>query len=294
MTTPIDSSVLTTFGITPADLDNQSVEPTPGTGLMNPEEYAQVLKKLRHLNMQENATEKTLTEIRIEKATLVRESVDRADHGQKKGIYEAAGMSPSAVSNVMSVKCMLLGLNVSTSKLLPSLGALQEVAGADVPKHIRKQVLDNPAITVKAARALVAEHKAAQVAKKHKARFGSSFVAPPARSPDPYTMIARFREMDFSGKCLVAQVINSDLGGGAYAVLGLLPSASDAVVKYAANDLRKKYHPDTGGATADSAMFQKVQEAVEAIQELRQKERAAAEAPQVRRNREILESLGGL
>lgn len=98
MTTPTDG-ILTTFGITPTDLDNQSVEPTPGTGLMNPREYEDLLKKLRHLRIQEQSAEKTLTEIRIEKATLVRENVDRADHGQKQGIYDAAGMSRAAVTN---------------------------------------------------------------------------------------------------------------------------------------------------------------------------------------------------
>ncbi len=127
------------------------------TGLMNPQEYEDLLKRLRHLRTQEQSTEKTLTEIRIEKATLIKENIDRADHGQKQGIYEAAGVSKSQVAMDMRVKEMLA--KVPTSEQLPGHSILQDIAASTVPESIRSQVLATPDITVKEVRELIKEAK---------------------------------------------------------------------------------------------------------------------------------------
>ncbi len=282
MTTPTDSSILTTFGITTADLDNQLREsPSPGTGLMNPREYEDLLKKLRHLRIQEQSAEKTLTEIRIEKATLVRENVDRADHGQKQGIYDAAGMSKQAVSATLNVKHMLMCSSVPPAGQLPGLAALQEIAVKGVPQSVREEVLSRPAITKQEARALVQAAKSSSPPVKS---CGGGTIAPaPTKSPASGT--------NASGPIATRSDPKPDPRLEAYAVIGLLPSASDAVVKAAIRAAQTEHHPDHGG---DADAFAMVQTAAASIWELRREARAAAEAGQSQRYREAIEALGGL
>lgn len=278
MTTPTDSSILTAFGITTADLDNQLREsPSPGTGLMNPREYEDLLKKLRHLRIQEQSAEKTLTEVRIQKATLVRENVDRADHGQKQGIYDAAGMSRAAVTNTLNVKYMLMGSNVSPAKQLPGLAALQEIAGKGVPKQVREEVLSRPDITKQEARALV---QAAKSTATPAERFAGETNAPaPVKSCGGETIAP------------AARPAQPDPRLESYAVIGLLPSASDAVVKAAIRAAQTEHHPDHGG---DADEFARIQSAADTIGELRREARAEAEVGQAQRYREAIEALGGL
>lgn len=285
MTTPTDSSILTAFGIIPADLDNQSAESvtktTPGTGLMNPREYEDLLKKLRHLRIQEQSAEKTLTEIRIEKATLVRENVDRADHGQKQGIYDAAGMSKQAVSATLNVKHMLMCSSVPPAGQLPGLAALQEIAVKGVPQSVREEVLSRPAITKQEARALVQAAKSTATPVKS---FGTETIAPaPVESPAAETIAA--------GSTAPRSDPEPDPRLELYAVIGLLPSASDAVVKAAIRAAQTEHHPDHGG---DVDEFARIQSAAETIGELRREARAEAEATQAQRYREAIEALGGL
>ncbi|MFM5880861.1 J domain-containing protein [Aeromonas sanarellii] len=270
MTTPTDSSILTAFGIIPADLDNQSAESvtktTPGTGLMNPREYEDLLKKLRHLRIQEQSAEKTLTEIRIEKATLVREHIDRADHGQKQGIYDAAGMSKSSVTHTLNVKHMLMCSKVAAPQQLPSHAVLQDIAAKAVPQSVRAEVLSRPDITQREARELIQAAK--QAAKPTPmVSCGAATIAPAASPAQPDPRLE------------------------SYAVIGLLPSASDAVVKAAIRAAQTEHHPDHGG---DADEFARIQSAAETIGELRREARAEAEATQAQRYREAIEALGGL
>ncbi|MFM5086973.1 hypothetical protein [Aeromonas media] len=95
----------------------------------------------------EQSAEKTLTEIRIEKATLIKENIEKADHGQAAGIYEAAGVDAAAVRKDIKVKEML---DKQVSKPdLPSHTVLQFVAADSVPEAVRERVLAAPDMTVK-------------------------------------------------------------------------------------------------------------------------------------------------
>lgn len=270
------------------------------TKIMNPQEYEDLIKKLRHLRVQEAATEKTLTEIRIQKAELIKEHIDRADHGQKAGIYEAAGVTCSEVAKDLKVKEMLANLGTFTE--LPSHAILQIIAATSVPEDVRDEVLNNPRMTAKEVRAKVqgAKPKAepvqsldaiwamyqrmtapdqamfqkrvnahrAQAERDAKAKAKAKAKAD-AKAKAERDAKAKAEREGFDKEFEDSFRGTSDRFSGFSrqkamhcVTLGVSPNATPREIKTAARTMQNKHHPDKRG---DAAMFIRIQEAYAAL-----------------------------
>lgn len=253
------------------------------TGLMNPQEVQDLLKQCRHLYHQRQAAEKNLAEVTITTAELLSLTVKRVPHGQQQDVYRAAGMSPSAVSNAMRVKRMLDSSNSLPAKHLPSMAVMIEIAGKGVPQPLRNELLHTDGLTKQDARDRIATAKAEQ-AKAGRERDVVTDIPPPAKAtpvepPEPVATPAP------------EPAPQPDLRLDAYAVIGLIPTASDAVVKAAIRAAKAEHHPDHGGDTDE---FAQIQSAADTIEELRREARAEAETLQAQRYSAAIEALGGL